>query len=492
MANNQSEHDLSFILEDGSLAETVYDPDNKSTAFAAGSGDGLDVEGVKIYETLHIQETDIKPIKPTDPMLTLGFIKLPAWPELYKDDSVKFLFASIQLYLKKYIYLPEDFYPVVAVYVLMTWVYDRFSIVPYLRVIGAFGSGKTRFLQVVGSICYKATFFSGSTSTAGVYRTLNQIKGTMVFDETDFKNSEMWTDMIKILNAGHDRNFPAVRMEPKKDGGFVTKVFHIFGPKILASRERFADEALESRCISQRLHYQKDMKLPIILPSDFDVQSGYLRKVLLMFRFKNYKEIKIDEVSMPEISTSRVKQTFTAMAVIAKMISDEALDTVLKFGKKADQDLKSQLRNSLEVDVLVVILEMISFKNGKKLYAEKLYMLDIAKHFQSKFYDEHNDKENRHVWNNEDKSLMMIPNYIVSAKKIGSIISKLGIHKDRDGRGFYIPARDYVKIFNLKEYFGISSEMITDDYEESCTEETEDNDSSSEEGDKAQATEPIT
>ena len=49
-----------------------------------------------------------------------------------------------------------------AHYVLLSWVYDVFNELPYLRFRGDFGTGKTRALIALGSICYKPFFASGS------------------------------------------------------------------------------------------------------------------------------------------------------------------------------------------------------------------------------------------------------------------------------------------------------------------------------------------
>jgi CheY-like chemotaxis protein len=70
--------------------------------------------------------------------------------------------------------------------VLFSWIYDDFNELPYLRVIGDAGSGKTRFLLTVGSLCYKPIFASGASTVSPLFRALDIFRGTLLIDEGDF------------------------------------------------------------------------------------------------------------------------------------------------------------------------------------------------------------------------------------------------------------------------------------------------------------------
>jgi hypothetical protein len=439
-----------------------YNPESNTTGFVVSNGKSANLEEVKLVEFINTEQDKILPWPPTDPMLK-SFLKLPNSIEGFGDNQK--LFAAIKTHLKKWVFLPEDFYTVAAVYIMMTWVYDKFPVVPYLRVIGAFGTGKTRFLEVVGSLCYKAMFFGGPASNSAIFRTLSRIKGTMVFDETDFKNSDMWSIIVKILNAGHIKNFPVLRMEPKKDGSFNTVIFDVFGPKILASRERFTDQALESRCITQWLHYEKSVNYPIVMSSDNEVIAAMLRRWLLAFRISNYSKAAIPEQSSEKIQTPRVKQTFSAMLAVASLIGEEVVSKILEFGIKADKELKSQLHNSFETEVLICLQEMLA-KDKNKAYAKKIRIKEVADWYNRKFYSEHNDRPDYHYKSDETGEMLVSQNYVVSAKRIGTIISKLGIKKFRDSTGFSVAASEYKRVHDLAEYYGITKTMLGTEKEE--------------------------
>jgi len=63
------------------------------------------------------------------------------------------LIKQIKAYINRYVELPPSYDDISALYVLLSWVYEFAPSLPYLRVIHDWGSGKTRFLQIVGSIC---------------------------------------------------------------------------------------------------------------------------------------------------------------------------------------------------------------------------------------------------------------------------------------------------------------------------------------------------
>src|SRR6185503_9020715 len=98
-------------------------------------------------------------------------------------------------------------------FVLLSWLYDAHYEIPYLRVRGEPGSGKTRFLLTVGSLCYKPIFASGASTVSPLFRMLDMIRGTLILDEADFRFSDERAEVVKILNNGTTRGFPVLRAE---------------------------------------------------------------------------------------------------------------------------------------------------------------------------------------------------------------------------------------------------------------------------------------
>jgi hypothetical protein len=226
---------------------------------------------------------------PTDDLLAGEVVHFAPTATHYSSQSI--LFQEIKDFIHKYLELPANFEDIASLYVLLSWVYEFSPTMPYLRVIGDWGSGKTRFLQVVGDICFRPIFASGATTPAPVFRILEQYRGTLVLDEADFKDSSSWVEMVKLLNNGYRPGMPVLRAD-KEDGKWYPRSYQVFGPKLIATRFNFKDEALESRCLTAEMLPLTRDDIPRVLPQSFQKEVNELRSKLLTFRLGNLMRLK--------------------------------------------------------------------------------------------------------------------------------------------------------------------------------------------------------
>lgn len=437
-----------YITGGKQLYEMLFDKEASQTCFVS-------VQDGKIKKVQFIEASSgkkIVPFKPENNLLHHNFVKFPS--ELTGYENELKLCEEIQSFIKKYVDLSDDFVVVSSVYVMMTWLYDQFRVLPYLRVVGIFGTGKSRFLEVVGNLSYKPMFASGSMSIASVFRTIDEIQGTLVLDEADFKNTEASSEIAKIFNTGHADVFPVLRMKPNaQNKDFDTKAFKVFGPKIIGSRERFRDEALESRCLSYSMFPRKDVKSPVTLPREFEDEALHIRNKLLQFRFKyfgkiNYEKTRIDDVKIP-----RLKQTFLSIFYVAELISNEIAEQITEFAKEYEKDLEANQATTLEADVLFCIGLILFDDRYIKRIKGRIGMGNIAEKF-NQFYDAYSEK-------NERSFGPMAPIlFKVSARRIGNTVKrKLNLKTARDRHGYYIQETEYKKIISLLERYGLTEEV---------------------------------
>jgi len=454
MANNI----FSKVFNNGVIVETIYNPVTQETNFVvAKDGESIVLESYK-----DDQGTEYLPISGSSDLLTKEFVRLPS--ALVSSEPVTRLYQEIRDFISQYMKLPNNnFLDVSATYVLLTWVFDCFNTLPYLRVIGTYGTGKSRFLQIMSRLCYKTMLAGGAITTAGVFRTADYVQGTLVMDEADYKMSEMWSEIIKIFNSGHTKGTPAVRMQTNKDKDFTTKTFTVYGSKILASRERFGDQALESRCLTAQLLPLNDLKLPIHLPPEFEIKSEELRNKLLAFRLYNYHKIKADENTLKGLSFPRLKQSALAITTVASYVSEEVLDSINLFLKEYENELNLDQRNDIKADVMECIIalvyrnQVITDENIEK--KDKIYMLDISKEFDARYYNQYTDIPDKH----SGDGVITYKSGAVSPKRIGTYIQKLGIRKSHDSKGFYIPLPQEIKTIEvLANRYGIERPWETD------------------------------
>ncbi|MEK7662168.1 MAG: hypothetical protein AAB355_01530 [Patescibacteria group bacterium] len=447
---------VACTLPDGTLVDMVYST-TTGASFAVAQGDkifGLPELYVGQDGNLVMQEKDAVykyvPSWILKDHVKKNFIHIASHQEEY--GSMSDLYQEIRSHIKKYVVLEDPrFYDVAVGYVLMTWVYDRFNTVPYLRVVGDLGTGKSRFLDVIGKLCNRSLMAS-SISPAAIYRTLDQVEGTLVYDEADFKSSDMTDDIVKLLNSGNKKGAPVVKMEVSDDS-IKTVTFRVFGPKILGSRRNWSDLALESRCITYKLFPLKKVDVSVHLPPSFDAETQMLRNKLLMFRLKNYHIIQETEDSLGGIEFPRLRQAVLALTSVLQVVDREALGIVLDFLGDYEKTLLDTVSTDSHADVLLSIAWLLEFDDIIR-DSGKMYMESIKNKFNAMYYEDYAERETKEV--RRDGSVMRIPGQVVSSRKIGSYVDRLGLAKARDGGGIYIPlGKEAPKIQKLVARFGL-------------------------------------
>ncbi len=344
---------VSRLLPDGRIVELVLSAGARKTMLAVYHGqDSILVDDVSLDSGERLV-----PIPATNNLIKHGAVLLPEKPEPY--GSTAELIEAIEEYLYRYVDLSDQFFRISSYYVLLTWVYDAFNELPYLRLRGDFGSGKTRALIVIGSLCYKAFFASGASTVSPIFHILDTFRGTMILDEADFRFSDEKSELVKIFNNGNAKGFPVLRTAITVKREFDPRAFNVFGPKIVAMRRSFEDPALESRFLTEEMG-QRSLRddIPINLPDTQKEEARSLRNRLLMYRFQTLKQIRVNE-SLVDLSLSpRLNQILVPLLSI---IDDEGLrDEVRDAVRSFDQALYAERSASAEAGVLEILGELLA------------------------------------------------------------------------------------------------------------------------------------
>src|SRR6266540_5179552 len=198
---------VSAVFDNGSILEMVYRPTEKRTAFVLWKDGEWRIEPSVEIDAFR----RLVPYSPNNNLIKNEVVLLPSEPEEYGSEEE--LVKEIRSFLHRYVDVSPLFEKIASYYVLFSWVYDGFNELPYLRVRGDPGSGKTRFLLTIGSICYKPIFASGASTVSPIFRMLDSFRGTLVIDESDFRLSDERAEVVKILNNGNAKGFPVLRSE---------------------------------------------------------------------------------------------------------------------------------------------------------------------------------------------------------------------------------------------------------------------------------------
>lgn len=309
---------ISRVCADGTIIELVYDREQRRTGLVASRFDGLwNIEQQVRTDTGEI----LTPYSPRNNLIANECVMLPSQPEPFGDQAD--LLASIEAFLNRYVGLSPLFLRMASHYVLLSWVHDRFNELPYLRLRGEYGTGKTRGLIVLGSLCYRGFFASGASTVSPIFHTLDAFGGTLMLDEADFRFSDSKSELVKILNNGNVRGLPVLRTIVNRNREFDPYAFKVFGPKIIAMRGSFEDKALESRFLTEEMG-QRPLRqdIPISLPDSFYEEALHLRNQLLMFRLTQLFRVGADtSVLIPGVEP-RINQVALSLLSI---VSDPAI-----------------------------------------------------------------------------------------------------------------------------------------------------------------------
>src|ERR1700730_18569176 len=178
---------------DGTMVELVYQPATKSTQFAVARDGSIAVES-----EIELGGERLVPFSPNNNLIKNAVVMLPT--EAQDFGTVERLTSEVQLFIHRYCDLSPTFERLASYYVLLSWVYDAFNELPYLRLRGDYGTGKTRTLLTLGSICNRAFFASGASTVSPLFHTLDAFRGTLILDEADFRFSDEKAEIVKILN----------------------------------------------------------------------------------------------------------------------------------------------------------------------------------------------------------------------------------------------------------------------------------------------------
>jgi hypothetical protein len=413
-------------LPDGQLVEMVFDPVERRTRFVVGNGEAWGYE-----EAVSLSPAErLVPFSPGNNLVKHQVVLFASEPEEYGHEAD--LVSRIREFVRRYVDLSEEFEEIATYYILFTWVYDAFDEVPYVRVRGGYGSGKTRFLLTVGSLCRLPIFASAASTVSPLFRLLDAFRGTLILDEGDFRYSDEKSEVVKILNNGNARGFPVLRTEISRQKEFDPRAYHVFGPKLVATRGFFQDKALESRCLTE------DMRggplragVPLNLDDRFRNEALRLRNQLLLYRLRHFHDVRTLAAGNGDLEP-RLTQVFGPLLSVIEDAS--ARDRISASLQKFNEELRDERAESVEAELLAVVRDLVARGPEQSL---------TVKEITTEFLVRHGDEYERRA----------------TPRWIGSILRRrLGLRPTRNTGVFALSPEEIAKLQLLYSRYGIPVE----------------------------------
>lgn len=423
MENRQPRKELlvSGNFDEGTIVETIFDPVQLVTSFIEQRA------GKQSYQaSIERNGVTYVPVRPGNDLIKHKALLFARHPE--PCGTAEELLADIDRHIAKYVSLSADARLLAGGYVLLSWLYDAFRELPYLRFRGDYGTGKTRALIVIGSIAYKPFFASGASTVSPIFHTLDTFKGTLVFDEADFRFSDEKAELVKILNNGNVSGFPVLRTQITVKKEFEPRAFHVFGPKIVGMRGRYDDRALESRFLSIDMEASLSGNIPINLPDAHEPEALTLRNKLLSFRLRERVAVRLDDTLAITELEPRMNQIL--LPLLSVVPEGRYRDAIVRYAERSQERTLADRGDSVEGHMLGVVQAIARDRNGAPVTIS-----DIAEAFRVAHASEYERP--------------------ISNRYVGSVLRRLGLAPYKSHGTYVLAVSGNERLLALYRRFGI-------------------------------------
>ena len=289
-----------------------------------------------------------------------------------KGKSVKAnaLFLDVKKLFEKFVVVSNEFLNVIVTYILMTYIYIIFQVIPYLWLNGEKGTGKSTIMKLMNKLCFNSLYGSNFNS-ANIYRQIDNDGSTIILDEFEKMYGDEKQEIIKLLNQGF--NIDAIVTRCEGPNNKVVK-HRAFSPKIMGGITNI-DDVLFERCIKYTTERVKNANITKYRETD-EIKERLNKLVDDLYIFGFIYAPKIKEIyDKAEINfkghSLREDDLWNPLLCIAKVIDEEnnnteVTDNLLKYAKKlSDEKFERNLENEPKLQLLYYLYEYLDLTINK-------------------------------------------------------------------------------------------------------------------------------
>ena len=174
----------------------------------------------------------------------------------------------------------DELYDGLTAYALSTWFRPKLTFVPHLMLMGKTTGGKTRLLNTLARVSYRA-IVSASATPASLYRMIDAYDVSFFVSEYHGLSQEAQRELDNVVRAGQKSGEKVTRAEPAPSG-FEPEVFDPFSHIGIATQYT-PDDDIVNRCIEIRTKPAREREMPATLD---EATAEMVRNELLYHRFE--------------------------------------------------------------------------------------------------------------------------------------------------------------------------------------------------------------
>jgi len=245
--------------------------------------------------------------------------KIEPWPD--EVNGVELLQEVIRVF-ERYLVLPPSGALTQSLWVFASWLYQSFSVFPYLAIISPVKQcGKSNDLDLISFLCNNP-LKADSISPSALFRAVEKYHPSLFLDEVDTQNLFRNDELRGILNAGH-RNSGCVIRSVKVADDFDVRKFSVYCPKALALIRALPD-TLKDRSIAIRMRRKrKDEKVKRFYIDAVILECKPLRRKLARWAQDNMEAVRIANPDLPEELDDRAQDNWRPLLSVAQVLRPE-------------------------------------------------------------------------------------------------------------------------------------------------------------------------
>jgi hypothetical protein len=226
---------------------------------------------------------------------------------------------------------------------------------PYILFLGPWRSGKTRALETLEVLSYRAVRVV-DPSEASLFRSIELFRPTLLIDESQIIDQ----NVRAVMASGYRYGSRVMRVfDPEASGFDGIKFFDTFCFIIYASREEPLNDIFSRSIV---IHCEKNTR-PTLKRID-ETKALELRTRWLAHKLYYFNKIKItfDEFQSDD---GRLQELFSPLIVMAKIFGDsEAVDSINSYGHQVERELREYESSTPEAELVEAVARIVEEREG--------------------------------------------------------------------------------------------------------------------------------